>query len=172
MSSDVPSHPRFGRYRPSQGPDPPDWFESTPATTRKLASDKARCLLALIKFRLCSVTRPRVVDCAGCSPSCPNSGVDRTQPLVAERSAGSHLRILATFVSPLLEPSFDGLSAIPHITAYPIAGWSMALVPPAVQRVNGDAQHFRDIRQRLQLVTGLKRHDHLLSWRRQVNPGL
>ena len=36
----------------------------TPATTRKLASDKARCLLAVIRFRLCSVTRPRVVDCA------------------------------------------------------------------------------------------------------------
>src|SRR5829696_4562800 len=35
----------------------------TPATTRKLASDKARCLLAVIRFRLCSVTRPRVVDC-------------------------------------------------------------------------------------------------------------
>jgi hypothetical protein len=37
--------------------------------------------------------------------------------------------------------------------------------------VNGDAQHFRDIRQRHQLVTGLQRHDHLLSWRRLVNPG-
>jgi hypothetical protein len=36
----------------------------TPATTRKLASDKARCLLAVIRFRLCSVIRPRVVDCA------------------------------------------------------------------------------------------------------------
>jgi hypothetical protein len=29
--------------------------------------------------------------------------------------------------------------------------------------VNGDAQHFRDIRQRHQLFTGLQRHDHLLS---------
>lgn len=28
-----------------------------------------------------------------------------------------------------------------------------------------------DIRQRHQLVTGLQRHDHLLSWRRLVNPG-
>jgi hypothetical protein len=83
----------------------------------------------------------------------------------------SHLRILATFVSPLLQPSFDGLSAIPHMTAYPIAGWPVALVPPAVQSVNGDAQHFRDIRQRHQLVTGLQRHDHLLSWRQLVNPG-
>src|SRR5215203_5358785 len=57
------------------------------------------------------------------------------------------------------------------MTAYPIAGWPVALVPPAVQSVNGDAQHFRDIRQRHQLVTGLQRHDHLLSWRRLVNPG-
>src|SRR5215207_4003142 len=57
------------------------------------------------------------------------------------------------------------------MTAYPIAGWPVALVPPAVQSVNGDAQHLRDIRQRHQLVTGLQRHDHLLSWRRLVNPG-
>jgi hypothetical protein len=27
--------------------------------------------------------------------------------------------------------------------------------------VNGDAQHFRDIRKRHQLVTGLECHDHL-----------
>jgi hypothetical protein len=40
------------------------------------------------------------------------------------------------------------------MTAYPIAGWPVALVPPAVQSVNGDAEHFRDIRQRHQLVTG------------------
>jgi hypothetical protein len=63
----------------------------------------------------------------------------------AERRAPDHLRILATFVSALLQPSFDGLSAIPHMTAYPIAGWPVALVPLAVQSLNGDAQHFRDI---------------------------
>ena len=92
-------------------------------------------------------------------------------PLAQSAAPGVICRILATLVSPLLQPSFDGLSAIPHMTAYPIAGWPVALVPPAVQSVNGDAQHFRDIRQRHQLVTGLQRHDHLLSWRRLVNPG-
>ena len=90
-------------------------------------------------------------------------------PLAQSAAPGVICRILATLVSPLLQPSFDGLSAIPHMTAYPIAGWPVALVPPAVQSVNGDAQHFRDIRQRHQLVTGLQRHDHLLSWRRLVN---
>ena len=89
----------------------------------------------------------------------------------ASAAPGIICRILATLVSPLLQPSFDGLSAIPHMTAYPIAGWPVALVPPAVQSVNGAAQHFRDIRQRHQLVTGLQRHDHLLSWRRLANPG-
>jgi hypothetical protein len=60
----------------------------------------------------------------------------------AERSAGVICRILATPVSPLLQPSFDGLSAIPHMTAYPTS-----------------------------TCHGLQRHDHLPSWRQLVNPG-
>jgi hypothetical protein len=63
----------------------------------------------------------------------------------------------------LLQPSLNGLPTVPHMTAHPIADRTVALVPPAIQGVNGDAQHFRDIRERHQLVTGLECHDHLLS---------
>jgi len=49
----------------------------------------------------------------------------------------------------------------PDVAAYAIADRAVALVPPAVQGVNGNAQHFRDIRKRHQLVTGLECHDHL-----------
>jgi hypothetical protein len=66
-------------------------------------------------------------------------------------------------VGSLLKPSVYGLSAIPDMTAHPIASWPVALVPPAVQGVNWNAQHFRDISQRHQLVAGLHCHDHLLS---------
>jgi hypothetical protein len=70
------------------------------------------------------------------------------------------LRSLA-LVDLLLEPSLDCLSAVSHVTAHPIADWAVAVVSPAVQGMNGDAQHFRDIRERHQLVTGLEGHDHL-----------
>jgi hypothetical protein len=74
------------------------------------------------------------------------------------------LRLLA-LVDLLFQPSLDGLSAVSHVTAHPVADWAVALVSPAVQGVNGDAQHFRDIRERHQLVTGLECHDHLpFSW--------
>jgi hypothetical protein len=63
----------------------------------------------------------------------------------------------------LLKPSLDCLPAIPHVPAHPIASWPVAVVPPAVQRMNRNAQHFRDIRQRHQLFTGVQGHDHLLS---------
>ena len=66
-------------------------------------------------------------------------------------------------VGSLLEPGVYGLSAIPDMTANPIAGWPVALVPPAVQGVNGNAQHFRDIRERHELVSCLECHDHLPS---------
>jgi hypothetical protein len=51
---------------PSEG-TPRIGSNPTPATTSKLASDTARCFLAVIRFRLCSLTRPRVVDCAPAS---------------------------------------------------------------------------------------------------------
>ena len=54
-----------------------------------------------------------------------------------------------------------GLSAIPDMTANPIAGWPVALVPPAVQGMNWNAQHFRDIRERHELVSCLECHDDL-----------
>ena len=46
----------------------------------------------------------------------------------------------------LLQPSLDGLPTVPHMTAHPIADRTVALVPPAIQGVKGDAQHFRYIR--------------------------
>jgi hypothetical protein len=70
------------------------------------------------------------------------------------------LRSLA-LVDLLFQPSLDGLSAVSHVTAHPISDWAVALVSPAVQGMNRDAQHFRDIRERHQLVTGLECHDHL-----------
>src|SRR5215211_6773822 len=69
-------------------------------------------------------------------------------------------RLLA-LVDVLFQPSLDGLPTVPHVTAHSVADWAVALVPPAVQGVNGDAQHFRNVRERHQLVTGLECHDHL-----------
>src|SRR5215218_6598126 len=68
-------------------------------------------------------------------------------------------RLLA-LVDVLFQPSLDGLTTVPHVTAHSVANWAVALVPPAVQGVNGNAQHFRDVRKRPQLVTGLECHDH------------
>src|SRR5215212_7434631 len=68
-------------------------------------------------------------------------------------------RLLA-LVEVLFQPSLDGLTTVPHVTAHSVADWAVALVPPAVQGVNGNAQHFRDIRKRHQLVTGPECHDH------------
>jgi hypothetical protein len=74
-------------------------------------------------------------DCPGwVSPGSPGS------PGLADSLRGA-------VVGSLLEPSVYGLSAIPDMTANPIAGWPVALVPPAVQGVNWNAQHFRDIRE-------------------------
>jgi hypothetical protein len=46
---------------------------------------------------------------------------------------------LLALVGLLFQPSLDGLPAVPHVTAHPIADWAVALVPPAIQGVNGDA---------------------------------
>jgi hypothetical protein len=53
---------------------------------------------------------------------------------------------LPTLVDLLFQPSLNGLSAVPHMAAHPVADGAIALIPPAIQGVNGDAQHFRDIR--------------------------
>ncbi len=50
-------------------------------------------------------------------------------------------RLLA-LVDVLFQPSLDGLTTVPHVTADTVADWAVALVSPAVQGVNGDAQHF------------------------------
>jgi hypothetical protein len=65
-------------------------------------------------------------------------------------------------IGPLFQPSLDCFSAIPHVTAHPIASWTVASVPPAVQGVNGDVQHLREIGKRHQFVSGLECHDHVL----------
>jgi hypothetical protein len=68
---------------------------------------------------------------------------------------------LPTLVDLLFQPSLNGLSAVSHMAAHPVADGAVALAPPAIQGVNGDAQHFRDILKRHQLVTTLECHDHL-----------
>ena len=78
---------------------------------------------------------------------------------------------LLALVDLLFQPSLNGLSTVPHVTAHPIADRAVALVPPAIQGVNGDAQHFRDIRERHQLVTSLECHDHLPSRGSQFRQG-
>jgi hypothetical protein len=52
---------------------------------------------------------------------------------------------LLGFVDPLFQPSLNGLSTVPHVSTHPVADWAVAHVPPAVQSVNRDTQHFRDI---------------------------
>jgi len=47
-------------------------------------------------------------------------------------------RLLA-LVDLLFQPSLDSLSTVPHVTAHSVAGRTVALVPPAVQGVNGNA---------------------------------
>jgi hypothetical protein len=76
------------------------------------------------------------------------------------------LRPYLALVDLLFQPSLDGLSTVPHVTAHSVANWAVTLVSPAVQGVNGDAQHFRDIRKRHQLIANLECHDHLpsLEW--------
>ena len=54
---------------------------------------------------------------------------------------------LRALVGLLLQPSLDGFSAVPHVAAHPISDWTVTPVPPAIQSVNGDAQHFRNIRE-------------------------
>jgi hypothetical protein len=56
----------------------------------------------------------------------------------------------------------------------PVLGWARGPHRRGGGRHRGRAAAkwaCEDIRQRHQLVTGLQRHDHLLSWRRLVNPG-
>jgi len=77
-----------------------------------------------------------------------------------ERGSG-FLESMSALVGLLFQPSVDGLSPVLHVTANPVAEWAVPLVPPAVQGVNGDAQHFRYLRERHQLVSGLECHDHL-----------
>jgi hypothetical protein len=83
----------------------------------------------------------------------------------AARGARDSFRPLAprlvALVDLLFQPSLDDLATVPYVTAHPVADWAVALVPPAGQGLNGDAQHFRDIRERHQLVTSLECHDHL-----------
>jgi hypothetical protein len=46
---------------------------------------------------------------------------------------------LLALVDPLLHPSLDGFTAVSHVPAHPIADWTVAHVPPAIQGVNRDA---------------------------------
>jgi hypothetical protein len=62
---------------------------------------------------------------------------------------------------PASPANLNGLPTVPHVSAHSVADWAVALIPPAVQGVDGYAQHFRDIRERHQLVSGLECHDHL-----------
>ena len=55
-----------------------------------------------------------------------SGGCARTQ---ADRSA---LGVLAP-IGLLFQPGLDGLPAIAHVTAHPIADWAVALGPPAVR---------------------------------------
>ena len=59
-------------------------------------------------------------------------------------------RLLA-LVDVLFQPSLDGLPTVPYVTAHSVADWAVALIPPAVQGVDGYAQHFRDIRHDINL---------------------
>ena len=94
---------------------------------------------------------PMARDCQGwVGPGSPGS------PRLADSLRGA-------LAGSLLEPSVYGLSAIPDMTANPKAGWPVARVPPAVQGMNWNAQHFRDIRERHELVSCLECHDHLPS---------
>jgi hypothetical protein len=54
------------------------------------------------------------------------------------RGTDSCARLLA-LVGLLFQPSLDGFPAVPHVTTHPVADWAVALVPPAVQGVNEDA---------------------------------
>jgi hypothetical protein len=78
------------------------------------------------------------------------------------RAGSAFLESMSALVGLLFQPSLDGLSPVPHVTANPVADWAVPLLPPAVRGVNGDAQYFRYFRERHQLVTGLECHDHFL----------
>jgi hypothetical protein len=55
-------------------------------------------------------------------------------------------RVLA-FVDLLFQPSLYGLPTVADVTAHTVADWAVTFASPAIQGVNGDAQHFRDIRE-------------------------
>src|SRR5215203_3998701 len=99
--------------------------------------------------------RPERPRCSKTSsnPDWPAPGRMLRRPLGTDLAPG-----LLALVGLLLQPSLNGLATVPHVTAHPIADRTVALVPPAIQGVKGDAQHFRNIRERHQLVTGLKCH--------------
>src|SRR5215217_8492105 len=101
--------------------------------------------------------RPERPRCSKTSsnPDWPAPGPMLRGPLGTDLAPG-----LLALVGLLLQPSLNGLTTVPHVTAHSVANWAVALVPPAVQGVNGNAQHFRDVRKRHQLVTGLECHDH------------
>ena len=48
-------------------------------------------------------------------------------------------RLLA-LVDVLFQPSLDSLPTVPYVTAHSVADWAVALIPPAVQGVDGYAQ--------------------------------
>jgi len=80
------------------------------------------------------------------SGSLPAGPVQRSvDALRAARGLMLAPRLLA-LVDLLFQPSLDSLSTVPHVTAHSVAGRTVALVAPAVQGVNRNAQHFRDVR--------------------------
>ena len=72
-------------------------------------------------------------------------------------------RLLA-LVDVLFQPSLDGLTTVPHVTAHSVAGRTVALVAPAVQGVNRNAQHFRDVRGDISLSPAWSVMIIFLSW--------
>ncbi len=62
--------------------------------------------------------------------------VDRSELILAQG--------LLALVGLLLQPGLNGFSAVSHVAAHPIADWTVALVPQAIQGVNGDAHSISD----------------------------
>jgi hypothetical protein len=67
------------------------------------------------------------------------------------RARSAFLESMSALVGLLFQPSLDGLSPVPHVTANPVADWAVPLVPQAVLDrvlVVGDAYegHARQVR--------------------------